>query len=97
VTEEIKVDYQLMAEMKQTFQAGQEQLTDTLNELKGIADKLDEGALLGQAGSAFSDAVRGALMGSVQKLADKFEELQGDVQFAVDRMREAEQQVKSTF
>ncbi|HZT07044.1 MAG TPA: WXG100 family type VII secretion target [Chloroflexota bacterium] len=94
---EIKMEYPLMEEMKQTFQAGREQLQDASNTLKGIADKLEQGALLGQAGSALSEAVRGPLMGSVQKLSDKFEELQGDIQYAVDQMKQAEATAKSKF
>jgi WXG100 family type VII secretion target len=91
------MDYPLMEEMKKTFAAGREQLADTANELKSIADKLEQGALLGQAGSAFSDAVRGALLGAVTKLNDKFEELEGDIQYAVDQMHQAEEKTKASF
>jgi WXG100 family type VII secretion target len=95
--EEIKMEYPLMEEMKRTFQQGREQLQDTASELKGIADKLEGGALLGDAGAAFSDAVRSTLMMSVQKLSDKFEELEGDIQYAVDQMRQAEEKAKASF
>lgn len=95
--DEIKMDYPLMEEMKRTFQGGREQLQDTMNELKSIADKMEQGALLGQAGSAFSDAIRGALMGAVAKLSDKFEELEGDLQHAVDQMHQAEEKAKASF
>jgi WXG100 family type VII secretion target len=91
------MDYPLMEEMKRTFQAGREQLQDTTNELKGIADMLEQGALLGNAGSAFSDAVRGPLMGAVARLSNKFEELEADLQHAVDQMRQAEEKAKSNF
>jgi WXG100 family type VII secretion target len=95
--QEIKMEYPLMDEMKQTFQAGQQQLADTLNELKGIADKLEQGALLGQAGAMMSEAVRNTLMTSVQKLSAKFEELQNAIQNAVDQMHQAEAQTKASF
>ena len=95
--DEIKMDYPLMEDMKRTFQAGREQLQDTMNELKGIADKLEDGALLGQAGGAFVDAVRGTLISAVQKLNDKFEELEEDLQNAVDKMHEAEEKAKTSF
>jgi WXG100 family type VII secretion target len=91
------MDYPLMDEMKRTFQAGREQLQDTINELSGIADKLEQGALLGDAGSAFNEAVRGTLLSAVQKLFDKFEELEGDIQYAVDQMHQAEEKAKSSF
>jgi WXG100 family type VII secretion target len=94
---EIKMDYPLMEEMKKTFRAGREQLEDTTNELKSIADKLEQGALLGQAGSAFSEAVRATLMNAVGKLSQKFEELENDLQYAVDQMHAAEEKAKSSF
>jgi len=95
--DEIKMDYPLMDEMKKTFQAGREQLQETLTELKAIADKLEGGALLGDAGESFSESVRGVLMGAVHRLSDKFEELEGDIQVAVDKMRQAEEQAKTSF
>jgi WXG100 family type VII secretion target len=94
---EIKMEYPLMDEMKQTFQSSRDILQDTTNSLKSIADKMEQGALLGQAGQAYAEAVRGALMGAVQKLSDKFEELEGDIQYAVDQMKAAEEKTKSTF
>jgi WXG100 family type VII secretion target len=95
--DEIKMDYPLMDEMKQSFKAGRETLGRTASELKSIADKLEQGALLGQAGDAFAQAVRGPLMGAVSKLSDKFEELEGDIQFAVDQMHQAEEKTKASF
>jgi len=97
VQDEIKMDYPLMEEMKRTFQAGREQLSDTVSALVAIADKMEQGALRGQAGDAFVDAVRGPLLGAVVKLSDKFEELEGDLQHAVDQMHQAEEKAKSSF
>jgi WXG100 family type VII secretion target len=97
VQDEIKVDYPLMEEMKRTFAQGREQLQDTTSELKNIAEKLEGGALLGDAGEAFSQAVRGTLMTQVQKLSAKFEELEADIQSAVDFMRQAEEKAKASF
>jgi WXG100 family type VII secretion target len=97
VQDEIKMDYPLMEEMKRTFQSGREQLQDTMKELKSVSDKMEQGALLGQAGSAFTDAIKGALMGAVTKLSDKFEELEGDLQNAVNEMHQAEEKAKTSF
>jgi len=95
--DEIKMDYPLMDEMKRTFADGRQHLADTTNELKAIAEKLEQGALLGNAGSALTDAVKGTLMSAVSKLSDKFEELEGDIQFAVDQMHQAEEKTKASF
>lgn len=95
--DEIKMDYPLMDEMKRTFADGRQHLADAANELKSISEKLEQGALLGNAGQALTDAVRGTLMGAVQKLSDKFEELEGDIQYAVDQMHQAEAKTKQSF
>jgi len=95
--DEIKMDYPLMDEMKRTFADGRHQLSDAANELKSIADKLEQGALLGNAGQALTDAVKGTLLNAVTKLSDKFEELEGDIQFAVDQMHQAEAKTKASF
>lgn len=95
--DEIKMDYPLMEEMKRTFQSGREQLSDTMTELKGIADKMEQGALRGDAGEVFSEGIRNDLIGAVQKISDKFEELEGDIQFAVDQMHQAEEKTKASF
>jgi uncharacterized protein YukE len=95
--DEIKMDYPLMEEMKRTFADGRQHLGDTANELKSIAEKLEQGALLGNAGQALTDAVRGTLTNAVTKLTDKFEELEGDIQYAVDQMHQAEAKTKQSF
>jgi WXG100 family type VII secretion target len=97
VQDEIKMDYPLMEDMKRTFQAGREQLQETMNELKTIADKMEQGALKGDAGEAFTEGIRNELIGAVTKISEKFEELEGDIQYAVDQMHQAEEKTKSSF
>jgi len=91
------MDYPLMDEMKRTFQSGREQLQDTMNELKSIADKMEQGALKGDAGQTFTEGIRNDLISNVQKISDKFEELEGDIQYAVDQMHQAEDKTKQSM
>jgi WXG100 family type VII secretion target len=95
--DEIKMDYPLMEEMVRTFQSGRETLQDTSTELTNIADKMEQGALLGDAGEAFSEALRGTLLSAVTKLSEKFEELENDIKYAVDQMRQAEEKTKQSL
>ncbi|HEY3061496.1 MAG TPA: WXG100 family type VII secretion target [Chloroflexota bacterium] len=95
--EEIKMDYPLVEEMGSTFQQGQQQLQETLKEAQNLAGTLENGALLGQAGSAFSDAIRTKLAPSIQRLSQKFEKLQVDLRVAEAAMRQAESDTKGTF
>lgn len=86
----IKMDYELMAEMKDEFQRGAEDLDDTLQQMLKIADMLEEGGLIGQGGDAFADALRSVLQSKIVTLRDKFEELGRDIQAAVNSMQDAE-------
>ena len=75
----IKMEYDRMDEMAKTFQQGSEQLKDTLAQMQSIANTLQDGALLGQGGAAFSDAIRNKLCPSISRLEQKFQELNKDV------------------
>ncbi len=93
----IKMDYPLMQQMSQTFQQGGEQLQDTMQEMQNVANMLEEGALLGQGGTAFTEAVRNALCPAIARLTEKFRELDNDIQVAMQRMQEADQASAGKF
>ena len=95
--QEIKMDYPLVEEMGKVFQQGQQQLQETLKETQNIAGTLENGALLGDGGAAFSDAIRNKLGPAIQRLSAKFEELQSDLQAAEQAMRQAESTAKASF
>lgn len=90
--EEIKLDYDKAGNMARTFQQGGQQLEDTMQEMQKIANILEEGALLGQGGQAFVEAIRGKLSPSLSRLIDKFKELEGDVNKAIALMRQADEE-----
>jgi WXG100 family type VII secretion target len=86
----IKMDYGLMEDMSQTFKQGVEQLQDTNQVMQNIANELEDGALLGRGGVAFTEAIRDKLCPAIARLTDKFEELAGDIQKAMEDMRSAD-------
>jgi len=96
-TDIIKLDYGLAEEMINTFKQGVEQLQDTMQEMQTLANTLEEGALLGQGGDAFVDAIRSKLCPAIAKLTEKFNELADDVAQAVRFMQEADRASKSQF
>lgn len=87
---EIKMDYQMMAEMKDTFQKSAEELDDTLHQMEKVAEMLEGGGLIGEGGSAFTDAVRNALNPKIKELMQKFEEIQRDIGNAVEAMQQSD-------
>lgn len=97
MTEEIKLVYATAEEMIQTFQRGVEQLDNTLQEMQSIANTLEEGALLGRGGEAFTNAIRSQLSPAISRLNDKFQELAGDVQQAIRYMQEADKTSAGKF
>ena len=90
MSEIIKMDYGLMEDMSQTFKQGVEQLQDTNQVMQNIANDLEDGALLGRGGVAFTEAIRGKLCPAIARLTEKFEELAGDIQKAMDDMQSAD-------
>jgi uncharacterized protein YukE len=97
MAEEIKLVYATAEEMIRTFQQGMQQLNDTEREMQGLAGMLQDGALLGRGGTAFTEAIRGKLCPAIGRLSDKFQELAGDVQDAIEFMQEADQTSKGKF
>jgi WXG100 family type VII secretion target len=97
MAEEIKLVYATAEDMIRIFDQGVQQLHETEREMQGVAGMLQEGALLGQGGTAFNDAIRGKLCPAIGKLAQKFQELSGDVQKAIQYMQEADRTSKSKF
>ncbi len=93
----IKMDYDLMQQMSQTFLQGVEQLQDTNQEMQNVANTLEEGALLGRGGDAFTDAIRSQLCPAIARLTEKFQELSGDINVAMAAMQQADQSSESMF
>lgn len=97
MTDEIRVVYPDMEDMSRAFQRGAEQLRDTMQEMQNLAGVLEDGALLGMGGQAFVEAIRGKLCPAIDRLAEKFDELDGDVKAAVRYAQQADRQSKGMF
>lgn len=97
MTDVIKMDYEAMQEMARTFLQGAEQFEDTMQEMQSIANNMEDGALLGRGGDAFTDALRGKMSPAISRLIDKFRELADDVNKAMQDMQEADTTSKGMF
>jgi WXG100 family type VII secretion target len=93
----IKMDYSDMQDMAKTFQQSSQQLRETMQEMKAIAETLEGGALLGRGGQAFVQAINGKLNKSITKLDEKMNELQKDVLSAMKDMQQADNTSKGMF
>lgn len=97
MSNEIKMDYGLMEDMNRTFLQGVEQLQDTMQAMQNIANQMEDGALLGQGGAAFTEALRDKLSPAISRLIEKFEELAGDINKAMEDMRSADESSERMF
>ncbi len=93
----IKMDYGLMEDMNRTFLQGVEQLQDTNQAMQSIANELEDGALLGRGGVAFTEALRDKLCPAISRLTDKFQELAEDINKAMEDMRSADSSTERMY
>lgn len=92
----ISINYEQARAMAATFRQGAETLQDNMKQMQDIAKGLED-TLQGRAGEAFIDLITGKLCPSINRLAEKFTELEGDVKAAVRAMREADRDAKGQF
>lgn len=97
MSDEIRMDYGLMEDMSKTFQQSVEQLQDTLQAVQNIANELEDGALLGRGGDAFTEAIRNKLSPAISRLTEKMQELSEDVNKAMDDMRSADSSTERMY
>jgi uncharacterized protein YukE len=86
-----------MDRMAQTFQKAGSQLEETMQKMSQLAQQMSEGALLGNGGAAFVDAINNKLNKKLKTLSEKMKELQKDIKSAQQANREAEGTAKGRF
>lgn len=92
-----KMVYAEAEKMVEILHTGAEQLQETIEAMQSIADKLDNGALLGEAGDAFATALRSGLNPAIDRLAEKLKERSDYVQTEIYDMQEAERRSQQLF
>ena len=95
--EEIKLVIPTAEDMIKTFVEGVNVLQETNSRMEKIASTLEGGALLGQGGTAFVEAIRDSLCPAIGRLEEKYQELAQDVRKAIEEMQEADQESKGKF
>ena len=97
MSEIIHMDYQKMQDMADRFKAGAQQLEEVRQAIDNIAQTFENGALLGHAGDQFSNDLRCRLVPAINRLHDKFHELQLDILAAMVEMHDREGDVGVRF
>jgi uncharacterized protein YukE len=94
---DVQMDFDLMEDMARLFREGQQHLEDVTRAMQDIASRMDDGALMGRGGQAFSDALRNNLVARLNALADKLQELSFDVTGALVDLRDGDTEAASRF
>jgi uncharacterized protein YukE len=94
---DVQMDYDLMEEMAQIFREGAHQMDDLVRTMQGVAQSLEDGALLGRGGELLASAIRDRLNGRIARLQDKLEELSQDVYGALIDLRDGDKTAASRF
>ncbi|MDX2160957.1 MAG: hypothetical protein SF162_06490 [bacterium] len=90
---EILVNRPMMERMMNTLQFASDEMQDTLTEVRAILDLLEGGALLGEGGAAYADALRDVLSPKIMKLRSKFDETKNDIAKVIEGMGDVDTEV----
>lgn len=94
---DIRVTPASMKTMSSTFNKAMTQMNDLAGQVDDLADKLDNGALLGEGGRSFSSAIREVLVPKMTLIASKMGELKNDVDKALADHEAAEAKAAKPF
>lgn len=94
---DVRMNYQSMEKMGKEFGNAANQIKQSISQLKKIAGMMDDGALKGQGGVAFQDAIQQQAIPKMQKLAEKMTELQKDINGAVVATRDGVETARKRF
>lgn len=94
---DVQMDFDLMEDMSRLFKQGAQQLEDTIRSMQNIAQRLEDGALLGRGGDALANGIRDKLNTSIAALQEKLDELSMDVTGALVDLRDGDTEAASRF
>lgn len=90
MADKIKLNYPAMTEMANQCKAVAQRLGETAKLGQTSAQEMQNGALIGDSGEAFANALTSAYVPQVKKLADKFNEVAKDILDAIQDMKSSD-------
>lgn len=94
---DVQMDYSDMEDMKKIFLDCANALEDLTSQVKTWSTTLNDGALLGDAGEALSDALNTKLTTKIQALIEKIKEEADTIQKSIDTMQADEKETAGYF
>jgi len=97
MSEVIKLNYPAMQEMAQQCKTASQRLLETVRLAQQISSEMQNGALVGDAGEAFANALTSAFVPAVNKLSQKLEEEAKDIEGAIADMQASDKGAGGLF
>jgi uncharacterized protein YukE len=94
---DVVMEYELMHEMSDTFDAAAETLDQHLSGLTTIGGLIDGGALVGKGGQKLADLIQNGITKFAEDIKAKMEELASDIDGARAFLEEGDQEAASRF
>jgi len=94
---DVRMNYESMDTMADQFFKAAEQLDDTMGDMQKVAQMMEGGALHGNTGSAFVDAIQSQLVPAMNIMRDKLSEMGEDIKAAVEFTRDGVTSARSKF
>jgi len=94
---DVKMNYGSMEKMQSAFKQAHTQLNESMTEMKKLAKMMEDGALVGDGGTAFMDAINRKLMKRMKALHEKMMQMEKDIQGAVQATRDGVSTAQSRF
>ena len=94
---DVRMNYEQMEAMEKAFVAAARNLADIRKSSLEIAQAMEDGALLGQAGDTYREGIRVQLSGRLKVLESKMTEMSGDIRAAVAFTRDGVSTARNRF
>jgi WXG100 family type VII secretion target len=96
MADKIRVNYPALEDMARQCQQASQRLRQTVGLANNIAQQMQNGAMQGEYGEVFVQALQ-VFQNKVNKLGDKLSEEASDIRQAMNDMRQADQKAGSEF
>ena len=97
MADQVKMDFELMDQMISTVCKSKTTMDEVDNVISGIISKLEGGALIGEAGTAFSEACKGPLKAAIRNFTEALVEMEKDLKQNVNIMRDSDKTSEGFF
>jgi WXG100 family type VII secretion target len=94
---DVRMNYESMATMASAFDKAAQQLDDTMSAMQKVVQQMEGGALVGNGGTAFANAIQEQLVPAMNTMRDKLAEMGEDIRAAVDFTKDGVTSARSKF